>query len=762
MTLLTTSGVTDTAGSSGGRQANQFYFNADSDKIGSTLFTAAGMVGSPTGGDSQRVFLHLDNAANGTLVNPNYQTLGITRIINVADASQVYQLSFNYAPDDVAAANSGIEVLIDGVVVGSYSLSGAGATALSWQTISVGHKFTTTGNHTISIRTTSPESGTGVGAYIDDIRLVAAQGAMQWTNTSASYGGATELSLAGKITTSLVDTDGSESLSVRISNIPGGGRIISGSNTYNPVNGSVTIPVAQLAAAKLLVPEEFSGKIELGVTSTAVEGSNASTASIGQSLVFHVFQPGLTAFAPPTLAVSNATAIEGGYCVFSVALSSAISTDTVVSLVANNGTATIGADTGVLQYSTNGGASWTTLAGNLTIPAGTSSVLVRVPATLDSLIEGTETFTLTANRVSGTLANSVATGTGTIYDLDSGPILSVRPVGQWLMDEGVGPTATNEYRNITGTLSDVNTANGLGVAQFVAGRSGNAKTAIQFDGKGAALATDPGELAGLSNSATVTFWIKTTQNASTDAAQFGGSDIGWNRPSVLGSEQNSAVNDAQWGWLDNNGRIGVNVGDTAGAKSTTVVADGTWHYVAITRNSTTGQTQIWVDGVLESTVTETGLQGAITNVFGIGYTNGVNSDFSRNIANDKYLNAAIDDLRIYSSVLSAEQVQSIRRVETDHQDVAIANDGSALKLAVTAAAYDSVTISGLLTGWVVSDGTNSATSTGTTNAINISAWDLSKPLTITGVAATQSALLDVVATNGVHLVEQSVERGQLQ
>ena len=333
------------------------------------------------------------------------------------------------------------------------------------------------------------------------------------------------------------------------------------------------------------------------------------TASIGQSLVFHVFQPGLTAFSPPTLAVSNATAIEGGYCVFNVALSSAISDRHCGLARRQQRHGDHRRRYGVLQYSTNGGASWTTLAGNLTIPAGTSSVLVRVPATVDSLIEGTETFTLTANRVSGTLANSAAAGTGTIYDLDSGPILSVRPVGQWLMDEGVGPTATNEYRNITGTLADVNTGNGLGVAQFVAGRSGNAKTAVQFDGKGAALATDPGELAGLSNSATVTFWIKTTQKLSTDAAQFGGTDIGWNRPSVLGSEQNGAVNDAQWGWLDNNGRIGINVGDTAGAKSTTVVADGTWHYVAITRNSTTGQTELWVDGVRRARLRQTGLAG---------------------------------------------------------------------------------------------------------------------------------------------------------
>ncbi|MDP3227378.1 MAG: type I secretion C-terminal target domain-containing protein, partial [Acidovorax sp.] len=264
-------------------------------------------------------------------------------------------------------------------------------------------------------------------------------------------------------------------------------------------------------------------------------------------------------------------------------------------------------------------------------------------------------------------------------------------------------------------------------------------------------------LTPITNSATVSFWIKTTQKLSTDAAQFGGTDIGWNRPSVIGSEQNGAVNDAQWGWLDNNGRIGLNVGDTAGAKSTTVISDDTWHFVAMTRNSATGQTQIWVDGVLESTVTAAGLSGTITNVFGIGFTNGVNADFSRRVDNDKYLNAAIDDLRIYDTVLTNEQVRSVWMVETNYHDVAIANDGGSFKLDVTARVFDTLTVNGLLTGWTISDGTNSVTvTTGTTQSIDIATWNLSSPLTVTGVGTAQSALIGISATNGVHTVDRMI------
>ncbi|MEO8023668.1 type I secretion C-terminal target domain-containing protein [Polaromonas sp.] len=766
--LLTTL-TGDTAGASAGRQINQFYFNADGDALrtspGNVAYTAAGMLGSATGGDSQKIFLHLDNAANGaSALNPNYQTLGITRTINVSSTANVYQLSMNYAPDAAPVAGTGFQVVLDAgtanEVIYTYA-AGAVNSALVWEAIRAGFNFTTTGNHTITIRTNSTETGEGVGGYFDDIRLVQAQGAMQdnATNLNSVTGTTTQISLAGKITTSLVDADGSEVLSLRISNMPGGSRIVSGGITYQAVNGSVTIPTAALAAAYLVFPEDYSGRVDLGVTATSTEGSNGATASSSQTLTFHIFTGGLSASPPPSLAVvSNTTIVEGDYAVFDIRLGAQTGNDVTVTLTTGNGTATA-ADYGPgLEYSVNGGVTWTAYSGSLVISAGKTSVLVRTPTVVDGSIESSETFTLTANLSTGPISNSVAVGTATILDLDSAPILLVRPVGQWTFDEAFGVPAVNELRGIKGTLSDANTANGSNLPAWVAGHAGTSGTALQFDGQGASLAVDPVELTPITASATVSFWIKTTQNATTDAAQFGGTDIGWNRPSVIGSEQASAANDAQWGWIDNTGHIALNVGNTAGAKSTTIVSDDTWHFVAMTRNSVTGQTQIWVDGVLENTVTATGLQGTITNVFGIGFTNGVNADFSRNITNDKYLNATVDDLRIYDTVLTTEQVRSVWMVETNHHDVAIANDGSSFKLDVTARAFETLTVNGLLNGWTITDGAgHSATvTTGTTQSIDISTWDLSNLLTVSGVGTAQSALIGISATNGVHTADQMI------
>ncbi|WP_372828495.1 beta strand repeat-containing protein [Polaromonas sp.] len=755
----------DTVGASGGTQVSQFYFNADGDKIfnsnNSTFYTAAGMLGSTTGADAQSVFLHLDNAANGvSSANPNYQTPGITRTINVTDLNNIYQLSLNYAADAAPTANTGFQVIVDAgtanqVVIGTYTASAA-QSALVWQSVRSGFEFTTTGNHTITIRTTSPESGNGVGGYFDDIRLVEAQGAIQNNYLSANYGTVTRIALAGKIAAALTDLDGSESLTLAITNMPGGSRIVSGTTTYSPVNGQVSIPYAALGAAYLMFPEDYSGRVDLGVTATSTEALNSATATSSQTLTFHIFPQGMSAGDPPLMAVvNNTTIVEGDYAMFDIRLGAQTGNDVTVTLATTNGTTT-SADFGPgLQYSVNGGTTWSTYTGSMVLSSGKTSVLVRTPTLVDNSIEGSETFTLTATVSSGPVINSVAVGTATILDLDSAPILKVRPVGQWTFDEGFGIPALNEYRNILGTLADANTTNGIAPPTWIAGHASTSGTALQFDGKGSALSVDPVELNPITGSATVTFWIKTTQNATTDAAQFGGGDIGWNRPSVIGSEQDGAVNDAQWGWINNAGQIGLNVGDTTGARSTTAISDNTWHFVAMTRNATTGQTQMWVDGVLESTVTAAGLGGTITNVFGIGFTNGVNSDFSRRIDNDKYLNAGIDDLRIYSNVLTNEQVRSVWGTEINHHDAGIANDGSTFRFDITARAFDTLTVSGLVTGWVITDASgNTATSTGVGQLIDISSWNVVGPLTVTGVTATQSALIDVSATKGVHSVDQ--------
>jgi hypothetical protein len=111
----------------------------------------------------------------------------------------------------------------------------------------------------------------------------------------------------------------------------------------------------------------------------------------------------------------------------------------------------------------------------------------------------------------------------------------------------------------------------------------------------------------------------------------------------------TGVNKADWGTALNAGKFSFGIGnpDTT-LTSTTAVNDGNWHQVVATRNTSTGAMQIYVDGVLNNSVTgPTGTHGAAAN-FRIGsIQTGLSGGF---------LNGTIDEVQIYNYVLSATDV----------------------------------------------------------------------------------------------------------
>jgi hypothetical protein len=142
----------------------------------------------------------------------------------------------------------------------------------------------------------------------------------------------------------------------------------------------------------------------------------------------------------PALAVTAGNTVEGGLAMFTVSLSNASTAPVVFTPSLVSGSALVGTDTsalGALEVSTDGGASWSGVAGNVTIAAGSTSVLLRLPATDDELLEASETFSLSATPVSGALATA-ASGTATIIDNDGPPSLFIDDV---IVNEAAG-TAT--------------------------------------------------------------------------------------------------------------------------------------------------------------------------------------------------------------------------------------------------------------------------------------------------------------------------------
>ncbi len=90
---------------------------------------------------------------------------------------------------------------------------------------------------------------------------------------------------------SLSDTDGSETLTVRISGLPAGARFTSGVNNGD---GSWTFSAAQLSSITLLPPENYTGTLNLTVTAIATEAANGSTASTSETLSITVDQTDTT------------------------------------------------------------------------------------------------------------------------------------------------------------------------------------------------------------------------------------------------------------------------------------------------------------------------------------------------------------------------------------------------------------------------------------------------------------------------------------
>ncbi len=262
-----------------------------------------------------------------------------------------------------------------------------------------------------------------------------------------------------------------------------GADYVSGSGTLTFALGatSQTITVPILDDAIFESSETFTVTLTGAVNATIADGTGAGTILDDGS------GAGGTDNDTPSLGVSNVTLTENaaGFAIFTVSLSNAATTDVSVALALADGTAVgAGTDYGTagldnLQVSTDGGASWSD-ATTATIAAGSTSILVRTPITDDVLSEASETFTLTATRLSGPTVNATAMGTATIDDNEALPSLVIDDL---IINEGRG-TAT-----FTVTL---NAPSGRFVTVDFAASSGTATSGVDFAATSGSLIFGPG------------------------------------------------------------------------------------------------------------------------------------------------------------------------------------------------------------------------------------------------------------------------------
>ena len=328
------------------------------------------------------------------------------------------------------------------------------------------------------------------------------------------------------------------------------------------------------------------------------------------------------------------------------------------------------------------------------------------------------------------------------------PTVSASATGRWLFNEGAGTSTADAYDSQAGTLTNINTANGGTAPTWITGHNGSAGTALNFDGKGGIVSVPLADTAALSSTSTLSVWFKTTQVGST---------IGWSSPSIIGSEHAGDGNDIQWGSINSTGHIGLGLGNDAnGVYSATAVNDGNWHDLTITRTvnaNGTSAVSVYIDGALSSSATlaaqSPATNGIPTNeLAGFGYTNGWTAAGADTTVGDVYYKGGLDDARIYSHALTADQAKAVYNVENGYETQAVANDGDAIKLTAAATHSTALTVTGVEAGMVLTDGTHTVTSTGNTQAIDITGWNTSA-LSLTNVG-TGSATLEFDATDTVN------------
>ncbi len=181
---------------------------------------------------------------------------------------------------------------------------------------------------------------------------------------------------------------------------------------------------------------------------------------------------------PPTVTINDASATEGSPLKFTIALNRVSFEPITIDLSATSGSATAVTDFETTNFEYFDGTNWLPAAAGtqVTIPAGQTSLMVRVDSVQDGNVEPDETFTLSATVVSGAVASASDTGTGTIIN-DDVSLISINDVS---VDEDNGTmTFTISLDQApTGNVSvDWATANGSATGADYTAASGTANFA---------------------------------------------------------------------------------------------------------------------------------------------------------------------------------------------------------------------------------------------------------------------------------------------
>ena len=272
---------------SSGAQAIEVWNESDNLTVGS-----GGKINPNASEGSQ--FIELNASTNASMKSSQAIEKDIA-----TEEGQLYTITLDAAPRPGYSSDcNSFEVVIDGVVVGSWSDNGfeieghwnpqqVDHTSLQWNELQF--SFIGTGEPmNIELRANGTVHSSGRGMMIDNIVIEEHNGVQ-----AGNEGIQTHIALNDYIEADLNDTDGSEVLSYEIANLPVDAFILVNGNYITPENGKVTLTAEQLSSGKIVLDSSYTGTFTLAVTAIATETSNGDTArSEPQFLDLIIVEPG--------------------------------------------------------------------------------------------------------------------------------------------------------------------------------------------------------------------------------------------------------------------------------------------------------------------------------------------------------------------------------------------------------------------------------------------------------------------------------------
>ena len=151
----------------------------------------------------------------------------------------------------------------------------------------------------------------------------------------------------------------------------------------------------------------------------------------------------------------------------------------------------------------------------------------------------------------------------------------------------------------------------------------------------------PDNISALQGTSSLSFFLATDQT---------GSNSPWLAPGVTGVEV-AGIGDVFWGWLNASGQLCISANDGGVTTTSQAINDEVKRHFVLTRNTTTGAQEIYINGALDAS--STGNIGiAAASFSSLGRIEDTNAD-------PNYLRGTLDEVRVFNYVLTSSDVTTV-------------------------------------------------------------------------------------------------------